>query len=236
MDARVVDATGAGPYRFSLRFSSAPGLPTIVRGASSAEMNDAVGEATADVLILALPGVSVDDGTAVQLAGWLHDPSVVAVGPMFTNGNGSVMELGWIVSGSRSRPYGRGHRQEAVPFLEVAREVSAVGGAAFAVRRSDFVAAGGLNPSLPVHAAGVEMTHRLARLRRGVCIAEPAVIVDAGSLPLPSELAMPTPHESTDPFISPHTTTDGMTIDSPPPAGECRERTAPRVGDAPQEF
>ncbi len=228
IDARIADAPNAGPYRFVVRFESAPGTSLIVSGSSSAEVNAAVRRAASDVVILTLQGISIDDGMALQLAGWLHDPSVAAVGPMIIGGNGSVVELGWIGSGGRARPYGHGHERVAVPFLEVAREVTAVGGVAVAIRRSDFMAVGGLNLSLPLHLAGVDLTTRLARLRDGVCIAEPAVTVDIGDHPFSTEMSPAMPFAPLDPFVSPHKTADGMTIDEPPSVSDRVSRIVPR--------
>jgi len=94
-----------------------------------------------------------------------------------------------------------------VPFLETAREVRAVDGVGLTMRRDDYLAAGGFDPSRGLREAGVALSARLAE--SGVAVAEPAVALNtaeaAGSFPMPID--------STDPYVSPHLSPhDGMTL------------------------
>lgn len=227
IDADVIDARGAGPYRFALEFRSMPGSVEIVAGSTSAEVNHLSRMSTADVLILAPSNTTLSLNEQTQLAGWLADPSVVAAGPKIVDGDGSVREAGWIVSGGQARAYGYGVSDSPLPFLEVARESSAVGGDLLTIRRAQFLEGGSLDESLPLSLAGVQLSHRLCGARNGVCVVEPAVVTtvlpaDAwtGAVPVHSQ-------PGHDPFVSPHKAIDGMNIDAPPPPEERLERLLP---------
>ncbi len=234
IDANVIDAQDAGPYRFTLDFRSTSGSIEIVDGDSSAALNRASRESTADIIVLAHSGTTLSNADQLQLAGWLADQDVVAVGPKILNEDGSVREAGWIVSGGEARAYGFGVSNSPLPFLEVARESSAIGGDLLAIRREQFLEAGGLDESLPLSLAGVQLSHRLAEARNGVCVVEPAVITTVPtteawteSLPIQTRL-------SQDPFVSPHKTINGMTIDTPPPHEERLQRLLPRSSRGPR--
>ncbi len=230
IDADVVDARDAGPYRFSLEFRSTPGTVEIVAGSTSTDINRSVHASTADIVVLTGSGTTLSLTDQTQLAGWLADPKVVAVGPKILEGNGSVSEAGWIVSNGEARAYGHGVSDLPLPFLEVARESSAVGGDLLTIRRDQFLDAGGLDESLPLSLAGVQLSHLLSENRNGVCVVEPAVVATIpsaeawkASIPVHSRSGL-------DRFVSPHKTIDGVTIDAPPPQEDRLQRLLPRTG------
>ena len=230
IDADVVDTPGAGPYRFSLRFRAAPGTIAVVDGATGAEANRSVRASTADIVIINPGGRTLSPDEQIQLAGWLGDPQIVAAGPKILARDRTVREAGWVVADGEARAYGFGLADAAIPFLEVARETSAVGGGYVAVRRDQFLGAGGFDESLPLTHAGVRMSLRLGRDTGGACVVEPSVTVSLpDSEPWASKLAS-SASATYDPFVSPHKATDGVTIDPPPPPAERLARLLPRPG------
>jgi len=203
--ASVIDASSR-LFRFRLEFEAPGGSVELITETDTAAAHARATASPADLLVFTA-GTRVSPEAVNQMCGWLDDPDVRVVGPKVLDAGGALASCGWIVQHGTATPYGAGHANVPVPFLETAREVRAVDGVGLTMRRDDYLAAGGFDPSRGLREAGVALSARLAE--SGVAVAEPAVALNtaeaAGSFPMPID--------STDPYVSPHLSPhDGMTL------------------------
>jgi GT2 family glycosyltransferase len=112
-----------------------------------------------------------------RLTGWLEDPAIGASGPKLLYPNGAIQHAGiatWIVDGA-GHPGRNLRASQNWPWLNATREVTAVTGACLCLRRDDFRAIGGFDPTFPVNYNDVDLCLRLGE--RGL-----SVIYDAGAV------------------------------------------------------
>lgn len=227
LDRRGWEATAqptGQPFRFRVEFHDAPGRVAVATQHTTAEIDRAVADSDGDIIVLA-PGLQLVQAEAHQLAGWLGDADVSAVGGMVVDGSGRIVSCGWITDEKGGYAYAGGRPTTPRPFVEVAREVSQLDGLCLAVRVADYRDCGGLTHDLPPRQAAFDLARRLGR--RGRLVVDPTVVViaprgvDSISAPVANR---------PDPYASPHLgLPDGMTISTPPKVASSRlARLAPR--------
>lgn len=215
--ANVIDAPEAGPYRFAIRFAPQQPAPRIITGANELtmrELNELVTDATQDTIMF-VPGHEVpDDKIVTQLSGWLRLRGVAACGPMILDTDGRVAEAGWTIDHTGASPYGAGRVLAPEPFLEVARDTTALGGRYLVVARDHFLAVGGFTEGRTLTEAGVDLTFKLTTRLGLTCVADSTIRI-RNTTPDPISLISPTMTEQ-DKFVSPHVGTDGIEIAAVP--------------------
>jgi hypothetical protein len=128
-------------------------------GPGAAAINDAVGRATGELVVIVDGAVRLDRGDLVRdLLPLAQDDDVAAAGPTLVSPDGTLAANGLTFAGG-PRPVGHGSPADDIGpwgIYRVTREVSAVPTACFAARRDAFLDLGGLATDLDRTLAGAD--------------------------------------------------------------------------------
>lgn len=149
-------ATGDGRVRV---------LPAPEGASRAAAVNHGALLATGQVLVLLDEHTEArHPGLLTELVAPLDDEDVAAVGARVLGTDGRLRHAGWVHADGTLMPFAEGRRpEEHGPFaaLQVAREVSGLDGGVLALRRSGFLAAGGLNEGVLGPLAELDLSLKL---------------------------------------------------------------------------
>ncbi|RIY02715.1 hypothetical protein D3218_05000 [Aureimonas flava] len=156
-------------------------------------LSEAAGHLGGETLCLLDAGLApLDDRWLDELLGRLADPGTGLVAPLLVGRAGDVVEAGLALDlGTAPRPRfgGRGAEDPGHgDLLLVAHQVAAVGPAALATRRADFLALGGFDPVLfPRHLFAADYALKLQALGRRVVVTPDARLLrsEAAALAMP---------------------------------------------------
>jgi GT2 family glycosyltransferase len=137
--------------------------------------NLAVGEVSGDTVVFLNNDTKVDPGWLRPLVSQLADPGVQAVQSLLLYPSGTIQSAGVVFPDCGGVPYAflAGFPVEDAAGLE-RESFSALTGASLAMRFQDVVALRGFDPLFRNGMEDVDLCLRLARLRPGRCVVEPA--------------------------------------------------------------
>ncbi len=155
--------------------------------------NDAVVATAGDVLVFLNNDVEVTPGWLVPLVGALAEPGVVAVQPkLVQHADRGRFEYAGASGGFLDRygyPFTRGRlfatMERDQGQYDDARDVFWATGAALAVRRDAFLAAGGFDAQFGMHMEEIDLCWRLQRAGGRVRVAPSSVVAHLGGASLP---------------------------------------------------